>query len=385
MTGARWVAGAVELVSTLDVGSWSSVVVVVVVVVRVAAVGVVGVAEDEVAVDRVALGVDDLDVVQQPVEGLRLADLGDQLGHEVVALVGLADLVRLLADLHGDALVLGGEVASSASSPSATATARRARSTLTACSEAPFMPSTNAPASWPVTDSHCSMSMPCACSWRTVPSTRRCRSLCTSDSGGSISVSPVSASVTRPTSSWRAWLSLASLEALAIDARHASTVSNSPRFSPTHSSVSSGSTSSCTAPTVTTKSAGSSVPFGVVVNVSSSPADGADRAARRSRRRPSPGRSRRTSPRCSARRPPRRRGWRARSSVTKSPLAAGRSTSVSSPWRRSWACTASSTSSSVAVGRRQLDAQPAVAGHGDLGTHLAGGVEPDGPVLLARR
>ena len=34
-----------------------------------------------------------------------------QLGHEVVALVGLAHLVRLLLDLHGHPLVLGGEVA----------------------------------------------------------------------------------------------------------------------------------------------------------------------------------------------------------------------------------------------------------------------------------
>ena len=50
-------------------------------------------------------------MVEQPVERLGLADLGDQLGHEVVALVGLAHLVRLLLDLHGHALVLGGEVA----------------------------------------------------------------------------------------------------------------------------------------------------------------------------------------------------------------------------------------------------------------------------------
>ena len=60
-----------------------------------------------------------------------------------------------------------------------------------------------------------------------------------------------------------------------IDSVHSSTVSNSPMFSTTHSSVSSGSDSSWTALTVTVKSAGSSVPFGVVVNVSTSPADGA--------------------------------------------------------------------------------------------------------------
>ncbi len=135
------------------------------------------------------------------------------------------------------------------------------------------MDSTKPLASWPVIESHCSTSMPCACSWRTVPSTRRWRSLCTSGSGGSISVRLVSASVTRPTSSWRAWLSLDSDNRSAIDARHASTVSCSAMFSATNSSVSSGSTSSCTAVTWTTKSAGSSVPFGVAVNVSSSPAE----------------------------------------------------------------------------------------------------------------
>ena len=69
--------------------------------------------------------------------------------------------------------------------------------------------------------------------------------------------------------------------------------------------------------------------------------------------------------------------------MTWSPSAAGRSTSVSVPWRRSSAPTASSISSSVATGLRQLDAQPAVAGHGDLGPHLARGVEPDRPRLLA--
>ena len=169
---------------------------------------VVGVAEDEVAVERVAVGVDHLDVVEQPVEGLGLADLGDQLGHEVVLLVGLADLVRLLLELHGHPLVLGGEVAlvgvdalggGDGAQREVDLDGLLGRA-LHALDEAGL-------ASWPVTDSHCSMLMPCDCSWRTVPSTRRCRSLCTSGSGGSMSVSPVSASVTRPTSSWRAWLS----------------------------------------------------------------------------------------------------------------------------------------------------------------------------------
>ena len=84
---------------------------VVVVVVAVAAVRVVGVAEDDVAVERLAVGVDHLDVVDQPVERLALADLGRQLGHQVVLLVGLAHLVRLLVELHRHPLVLEGEVA----------------------------------------------------------------------------------------------------------------------------------------------------------------------------------------------------------------------------------------------------------------------------------
>ena len=53
------------------------------------------------------------------------------------------------------------------------------------------MLSTNEAASWPVTENHWSMLMPCDCSWRTVASTRRWRSLCTSGSGASISLSPV--------------------------------------------------------------------------------------------------------------------------------------------------------------------------------------------------
>ena len=99
-------AAASSIVIVIVVG-----VVVIGVVVVVTAVGVVGVAEDLVPVERVAVRVDHLDVVQQPVEGLRLADLGHQLGHEVVLLVGLADLVRLLTELHGHALVLDVEVA----------------------------------------------------------------------------------------------------------------------------------------------------------------------------------------------------------------------------------------------------------------------------------
>ena len=246
------------------------------------------------------------------------------------------------------------------------------------------MPSTNAPASWPVTDSHWSMSMPCDCSWRTVPSTRRCRSLCTSASGGSISVSPVSASVTRPTSSWRAWLSLASPRRSPIDARHASTVSNSPKFSATHSSVELGQ---------------HELLHG---------ADGDDEVGRLLGAL-------------------RRRGERqlvagggadellvevvgdpaladlvgpvlgvqagdllavaGRGEVERDVVAAGgRAVDVGELAVAAELGLHGLVDLGVGGrGRRQLDAQPVVAGHGDLGTHLAGGVEPDRAVLLARR
>ncbi len=58
----------------------------------------------------VAARVDELDVVDQPVERLRLADLRLQFGHGVVLLVGLADVLGLLAVLHRHAGVLGLEV-----------------------------------------------------------------------------------------------------------------------------------------------------------------------------------------------------------------------------------------------------------------------------------
>src|SRR3954470_11598993 len=64
----------------------------------------------EGAIDGIALLVDDLDVFEQPVERLGLADLGDEVGDRVVLLVGLANLGRLLADLHADARILGIEV-----------------------------------------------------------------------------------------------------------------------------------------------------------------------------------------------------------------------------------------------------------------------------------
>ena len=121
------------------------VVVVVVVVVAVAAVGVMGVAEDLVAVERVAVRVDHLDVVQQPVEGLRLADLGRPArarGRSARRPCGPGSASARTASAMRS--YSAARSPSSASRPSATATARRARSTRTACSDAPFMLSTNA-------------------------------------------------------------------------------------------------------------------------------------------------------------------------------------------------------------------------------------------------
>ena len=86
-----------------------------------------------------------------------------------------------------------------------------------------------------------------------------------------MSTSPASADVVRSMNWLRVWLSLPVPMRSASAARHSSIVSNSPRFSLTHSSVSSGSTVSCTLETLTVKSAGSLVPLGVAVKVSSSP------------------------------------------------------------------------------------------------------------------
>ena len=80
-----------------------------------------------------------------------------------------------------------------------------------------------------------------------------------------MSTSPASDDVVRSMNWLRVWLSLPVPMRSASAARHSSIVSNSPRFSLTHSSVSSGSTVSWTLVTLTTKSAGSLVPLGVAV------------------------------------------------------------------------------------------------------------------------
>ena len=135
----------------------------------------------------------------------------------------------------------------------------------------------------------------------------------------------------------------------AMDARHSSTVSNSPRISDTHSSVTSGSTISCTAVTVTVKSASSVIPLGMALKDSSSPAEvPARRSSNPSATQPLP-----TSySQSSVLRPGTGSPSRVAASVrvTWSPWATGRSASSRLPWRRRSASTASSISSSVATG-----------------------------------
>ena len=129
--------------------------IVVIVVVHVTAVLVVSMPEHKVTIDRLAFAVDHLDVVQQPVGGLRLADLGDQLGDGVVLLVHAADLAR---PCGRTAIAIRAYSISSSSSatsiPSALATARSARSALTACTACGREPSKNSCGSWPVADNH---------------------------------------------------------------------------------------------------------------------------------------------------------------------------------------------------------------------------------------
>ena len=86
------------------------VVVVVVIPMLVIVIVLVSLTHHEYPIDGIALGIDDLDVLEQPVEGFGLAHLGDEVGDGVVLLVCLANLVGLLTDLHRNACVLGIEV-----------------------------------------------------------------------------------------------------------------------------------------------------------------------------------------------------------------------------------------------------------------------------------
>ena len=171
------------------------VVIVTVVVVTVVVVVVIVVVSERAASRSIgrAVGVDDLDVLEQPVERLGLAELGLQVADGVVALVGLADLAGLLAHLHAMRSYSASRSSSVASRPSAAATARSARSTLTAFADCAAQRLDERPGSWPVACSHCSSEMPCGWNCCTVFCTRCCRSPLTIASGGSMSTSSASA------------------------------------------------------------------------------------------------------------------------------------------------------------------------------------------------
>jgi hypothetical protein len=164
-------------------------------------------------------------------------------------------------------------------------------------------------------------------------------------------------------------------------ARQDSTVSWSPMFSSTHSSVTLGSTTSCTCWTSTVNSASSLVPLGTAAEVQLVAGRGAEQLAVESGGHPALTHLVQTSPRCSGRRPGSPSRSADRVSVTWSPDCTGRSTSASDPWRLTSASIACSTSSWDGSNAGQLDAQAAVAVQRDLRAHLAGGVELDRPVL----
>src|SRR4051794_1285397 len=87
----------VIMVMTVVIMVMTVVIMVMTVVIMVVTVGVV---EQHGTVDRLAVLVDDLDVLEQPVERLALADLGGELADGVLRLVRLADRRCLLADLQ---------------------------------------------------------------------------------------------------------------------------------------------------------------------------------------------------------------------------------------------------------------------------------------------
>ena len=73
------------------VGAIIELVVVVIVVVVVVVVVVVAVAEQVIPIEGTAVGIDEVGVVQQPVEGLGLADLSTNLEIPAPGLVGVTD------------------------------------------------------------------------------------------------------------------------------------------------------------------------------------------------------------------------------------------------------------------------------------------------------
>ncbi len=165
---------------------------------------------------------------------------------------------------------------------------------------------------------------------------------------------------------------------------HAATVSTSPWFSATHSSVSSGRTSSCTRDTVTWKSAGSSVPFGVDVNVSTSPADAPTRCVVEVVG--DPALADLVGPVLGVERADRLAV--AGGLEVERDVVAGGCRALDVDERAVALQLGVDRLLHLVVGRRrvgQLDAQAAVAGDGDLGAHLTRGVEGDRALLGAAR
>ena len=264
--------------------------------------------------------------------------------------------------------------ASSASIASATATARSARSTLTACSRLRAQAldeRVRRPARWPTATARGRCPGPgtgARCS-----ATRRLQVALDHRSGGSMSVSPVSASVTLADELLADLVELAAADAArGSTSRHSSTVSNSPRFSATHSSVSSGSDELLHAldrDGEVGRLLGALRRRGERQLVAGR---GADRAAS--------SKSSATQPwpisydQSSVLRPATSSPSRVADEVERDEVAASRPGG-----RRRRARRARRSSASIGlvdllvggVGRRQLDAQAAVAGHGDLGTDLA--------------
>ena len=68
------------------------------------------VAEQVIPIEGIAVGVDEIDVVEQPIEGFGLADLGANLEIAAAGFVGVPNASGLLARLHGDPLVLGDDI-----------------------------------------------------------------------------------------------------------------------------------------------------------------------------------------------------------------------------------------------------------------------------------
>ena len=157
------------------------------------------------------IAVDERDVMDQPVERLRLADLRRQArarrrSARTARRTSLAFSPYCIAIRAYSA----SRSRPSTTSSSASATARSARSILTASTDRPRIDSMNSVGSCPVAVSHCPRSMPWAWNCWVMSWSRWLRSLWTIASGGSTSTSAPTAAVTALVSSWRDWLSFCS-------------------------------------------------------------------------------------------------------------------------------------------------------------------------------